>query len=172
MKSTSSFGRSHHTKLSQFTRKSRRRHSVNSNWLLNGDDSTDKGGYSFVEGRMLVPKQVVSLGKEVERSRNQPKTVAEVWTSAANRSSTVGCLQLRLRARSSAVALHQCPVRALLWQQDDGENRGGRHSLFTTGNEIEGERERERWHRGQKKREKWLPLIHHADHLKKKKPFR
>ena len=44
MKSTSSFGGSHLTKLSRFTRKSRRRHGVNSNRFLNGDDSTGKEG--------------------------------------------------------------------------------------------------------------------------------
>ena len=42
MKSTPSFGWSHLMKLSLFTEKSHRRHSVNSNQLLNNDDSTNK----------------------------------------------------------------------------------------------------------------------------------
>ena len=44
MKNTSSSEGSHLAKLSWFTRKSCRRHGVNSNQLLNGDDSTIKGG--------------------------------------------------------------------------------------------------------------------------------
>ena len=44
MKSTLNFWGSHLTKLPQFTRKSCGSHGVNSNYLLNGEDSSVKGG--------------------------------------------------------------------------------------------------------------------------------
>ena len=98
MKSTSSFGQFHLMKLSRFTEKGRRRHGVNSNQLLKGDDSTDKGAivlqrveYSFQNNWFHRERRSdgAGIGQKLRRGG---------VTSAACVSSTADRLQLRLHA--------------------------------------------------------------------------
>ena len=76
-----------------------------------------------------MPKSAKNNGRGVNFSGQQ-----ELHRSSSPAETPGGC--------SSAIDLSLRATRVDLRQRNDGENRGGRHDLCTSGNEREGERKR------------------------------
>ena len=102
--------------------------------------------YGFVEGRMLIPKQVISPGNVTRRHQNLAKIVTgggtfggqlELHHSSSPAETPRGC--------SSVVRLLPRAARVGLWWRNDGETAERRHNW----NGREKKRERRKMTRGQ-----------------------
>ena len=74
MNSILNFWRSHLTKLPRFTGKSRGSHGVNSNWPLNDEDSSVKGGMVLYRTESLFQNRWAHYERRLNGAENGQKS--------------------------------------------------------------------------------------------------